>query len=64
MEIQQKKINSISPKNVLINKNINYILYADNNEDLNEFNINLYKDSYEQINLNYKTGISLNYYFI
>ena len=36
-----KKINSISPTNVLINKNINYILYADNNGDLNEFSINL-----------------------
>ena len=57
-----KEINDISPTNVLINNNVNYILHVDNNGGLNEFIINLFNDSYEPINLNCKASISLNYY--
>ena len=57
-----KEINEISPTNVLINKNINYILHVDNNGGLSDFNINLFNNSYDPINLNCKASISLNYY--
>ncbi len=57
-----KEIKRISPTNVLINKNIDYIIYADNNGGLNENSINLYNESYDPINLDCKASISLNYY--